>query len=385
MIAHSVTIGWSGTWKRSHVDNSETLTVLSLCSGYGGIELGLAGALASPLQIVGVEVEAFALANLEAKAARGALAIEALWPDLRAFPAERFRRCFDIITAGYPCQPFSCSGKRRGEHDARHFWPDIARIIRECEPVFVLLENVKGHLSLGIDRVILELVEMGYCVAAGLFGAFEAGSGIEYGDRVFLLAANASSRRPWEYLSIRPRRQERAETDSLGDCAVVGENNDERLPLAWRKPNTPSSGRGEILGQTNGIGRERMRLPEEAREQITDRTSHRVMPQGWEQYPWEAERFVEPGLGRTTYGHSARVDRIRLLGNGVVPAQAELAFRTLYERIINNQQSIVKGTSDEAETVETVVCFVAGGGAGLRAFGPGPADGDVDVDDCRRE
>ena len=82
------------------MDNPKELTVLSLCSGYGGIELGLSRALANPLRVVAVEIEAYALANLAAKAEEGKLAIEAMYPDLRSFPAKRFRGCFDIVIGG---------------------------------------------------------------------------------------------------------------------------------------------------------------------------------------------------------------------------------------------------------------------------------------------
>ena len=76
------------------MDNPKDITVLSLCSGYGGLELGLSRTLANPLRVVAVEIEAYALATLVAKAEAGKLAIEALWPDLKTFPAERFRGCW---------------------------------------------------------------------------------------------------------------------------------------------------------------------------------------------------------------------------------------------------------------------------------------------------
>ena len=79
----------------------------------------------------------------------------------------------DCITAGYPCQPFSVAGKRRGEGDPRHLWPHVHRVIGEVEPALVFLENVPGHLSLGFDKVAADLESLGYEVAAGLFTAEE--------------------------------------------------------------------------------------------------------------------------------------------------------------------------------------------------------------------
>jgi len=223
------------------VDNPEQLTVLSLCTGYGGLELGLARALADPLRVVAVEIEAYGLALLEDKASQKRLAIEALWPDLKTFPAKRFRGCFDFILAGFPCQPFSVAGKRAGGTDDRYLWPYIRRIIQTVEPLFIFLENVPGLLSgrildnrpdiikhlaalaaeerktdarsrwyisqhrqrlcdwllrtEGIQAfpgVYLDLRDMGYSVEAGLFTAEECGAPHRR-QRLFILAHNGSA------------------------------------------------------------------------------------------------------------------------------------------------------------------------------------------------
>lgn len=297
-----------------HVDYPKDITVLSLCAGYGGLELGLAGALANRLRVVAVEIEAFALANLEAKAAQGRLAVEALWPDLRTFPAERFRGCFDLLAAGYPCQPHSCSGKRRGSADERWIWPDIARCIGLVRPEFVFLENVPGHLSSEFDGVLRDLDEMGFLVAAGLFSALESGVSIEHGRRLFVLGQAAGDRCTEARLSIRQGKSGQAAIDS---------------------------GRsGPMVGPADGQGYERMRSTGKGRRTFTAEPGLAVAPQGVYQEPWEAKRSLEPRLGRAAHGPSFRVDRLRLLGNGVVPAQAELAFRALYgllmDAIISN-------------------------------------------------
>ncbi|MDR5655415.1 DNA cytosine methyltransferase, partial [Ruixingdingia sedimenti] len=90
-----------------------------------------------------------------------------IWTDLRSFDARPFCGAFDAILAGYPCQPFSAAGKRGGADDPRHLWPDVARVIGECRPEWVFLENVAGHVTLGLETVLRELWGLGYTPAAG--------------------------------------------------------------------------------------------------------------------------------------------------------------------------------------------------------------------------
>ncbi|MCQ0094248.1 DNA cytosine methyltransferase [Roseovarius sp. M141] len=110
-----------------------------------------------------------------------------IWDDLRSFDARPLRGAFDTVLAGYPCQPFSAAGKRGGADDPRHLWPEVARVIRECRPAWVFLENVPGHVSLGLETVLRELWEMGYTPAAGLFSAAEVGAPHQR-LRIFILA-----------------------------------------------------------------------------------------------------------------------------------------------------------------------------------------------------
>ena len=84
-----------------------------------------------------------------------------VWDDVATFDGGSWRGAVDIVTAGYPCQPFSVAGKRRGAEDPRHLWPHVARIIGEVEPPFVFLENVAHHLRLGFPEVAAGLVGMG--------------------------------------------------------------------------------------------------------------------------------------------------------------------------------------------------------------------------------
>ena len=140
-----------------------------LCSGGGGLDLGLELALGSLRTVCWVEWEAFAIEYLAAAMEAGCLVQAPVWTDLRTFDGRAWRGVVDCLTAGYPCQPFSVAGKRRGEDDPRHLWPHVCRVIGEVEPAIVFLENVPGHLSLGFEQVACDLQAMGYAVAAGLF------------------------------------------------------------------------------------------------------------------------------------------------------------------------------------------------------------------------
>ena len=115
-----------------------------------------------------------------------------IWTDLKTFPWAEFRDRVDILTGGYPCQPFSAAGKRLGTEDPRHLWPFIADGIRILRPKLCFFENVEGHISLGLREVIGELESIGYTAAWGIFSASEVGAPHQR-KRVFILAYDSSA------------------------------------------------------------------------------------------------------------------------------------------------------------------------------------------------
>lgn len=119
---------------------SACLFGLSLCAGAGGLDLGLAIACPRYRTVGYVERDAFAASIIVARMEDAALDHAPLWDDIASFDGRPWRGAVDIVTAGYPCQPFSVAGKRRGADDPRHLWPHVARIIDEVEPPFVFLE-----------------------------------------------------------------------------------------------------------------------------------------------------------------------------------------------------------------------------------------------------
>ena len=102
------------------MDNSEEFRCISLCSGYGGIELGLKRVIPNLRTIAYVEVGAFACTNLVAKIEEDKLDAAPIWTDIKTFNGRPFRNRVHIITGGYPCQPFSVAGQRKGADDPRH-------------------------------------------------------------------------------------------------------------------------------------------------------------------------------------------------------------------------------------------------------------------------
>jgi len=160
-----------------NVDNTGYIpTCISFCAGYGGIERGLELAGAGHRVLAYVEIEAFAIANLVAKMESGELDAAPIYTDLKTFPAGLFRGAVDLITGGYPCQPFSAAGQRKGSEDPRHLWPYLSEIVGIIRPGRVFFENVEGHISLGLNEVISDLEERGYDTTWGVFSAAEVGA-----------------------------------------------------------------------------------------------------------------------------------------------------------------------------------------------------------------
>jgi site-specific DNA-cytosine methylase len=169
------------------MDITKTTTHLGLCAGYGGIEIGLKRVIPDLRTVALCEIEAYACANLVAKMEAGLMDAAPIWTNLKTFPWAEFRDRVDILTGGYPCQPFSAAGKRLGTEDPRHLWPYIADGIAAMRPSVCFFENVEGHISLGLPDVIEDLGRLGYRTTWGIFSASEVGA-THQRKRVFILA-----------------------------------------------------------------------------------------------------------------------------------------------------------------------------------------------------
>lgn len=186
---------------------------LSLCAGGGGLDLGVMLAEPGYHTRAFVEWEDWPRAVLIAAQRAGYFAPAPIWDDLRSFDAGPFRGAFDIVLAGYPCQPFSAAGKRSGADDPRHLWPEVARVIGECCPEWVFLENVAGHVTLGLETVLRELWGMGYTPAAALFSAAEVGAPHQR-LHIFILAHTDESAP--RHAALQPGGQQRLHAEGRG-------------------------------------------------------------------------------------------------------------------------------------------------------------------------
>ena len=297
------------------MDTTEELpTVISFCSGYGGLERGLDLAGLEHRVIAYVEIEAYAIANLVNKMERGLIPPAPVYTDITSFPAEIFRGKVSILAGGYPCQPFSAAGKRLGADDPRHLWPFIRRHIESIRPVQCFFENVEGHISLGLSSVISDLEEDGYRTTWGIFSAREVGAPHQR-KRVYILADSGEVSNPRNSrVSIRhvepsKQGQQRQTSNAYTSCSTLPDTISERLEGHARH--------GKDCDQSRWF-REKEKRPV-GKGSLCNREPGLWPP--------------EPELGRVVDGCANRVDRIRLLGNGIVPQTAAKAYTTLSERL----------------------------------------------------
>lgn len=187
----------------------------------------------------------------------------------------------DIISGGFPCQPFSCAGKQRGAEDDRALWPEMFRIIKEVRPSWVLGENVTGIISMELDNVLFDLESEGYETQTFVIPAC-AVDAKHRRNRVWIVA-NSNGKR---------LEGQRAEQQTTG---IVGESKD--------------------VANTTGEQRKRNRGTRTGRKRFTDYGR------------WS----IEPDVGRVANGVSNRVHRIKGLGNAIVPQVAYQIFKAITE------------------------------------------------------
>lgn len=282
----------------------------SLCTGYGGLDMA-AEAYFDAKTVWVSEIDKYASQVIEQRFGvvnHGDLKT-INWADVEPI---------DILTAGYPCQPFSIAGDRKGINDERHIWPYIKEAISILRPKYVILENVRGHLSLGFDHVLSDLTEIGYDARWQIVRASDVGAPHQRA-RLFIVAYpidNGSSYRN----SSRP---EKGFTRPTGDGSIA--YTDSNSCTQSRRNDTCFHGTpSEII---NGSDRQKHRFSREMDRQEVPAT----LDEGKLN-----TKFVEYMMGLpvgwvTDIGLS-RSQQLKMLGNGVVPQQAYYALEMLATR-----------------------------------------------------
>jgi DNA (cytosine-5)-methyltransferase 1 len=274
---------------------------ISLFAGIGGLDLGLKMAIPDYRTVCYVEIDRYCQGVLISRMHDGGLDPAPVWDDITTFDGRPWHGRVDIISGGFPCQDISSAGKGEGIVDGNRsgLWFEYKRIIRDVRPRFAFVENVprifSNNRGRDFGRVVGDLAELGYdsewcCIPASCVGApFK-------GERVFILASNVYDRRRG------------ANRDGNGE-----ERKDEGLrPSIWVDKTRNS---GEDVGKID-----------------SGRLRNETSAGAWESGVVVKRRVVNPTIRMLAHGIQNRVDRIKCLGNAVVPQQAAKAWEILSER-----------------------------------------------------
>ena len=292
------------------------------------------------------------------------------WRDIRTLTGDDFfertgLRTVTVLSGGFPCQPFSTAGKRRGKEDDRYLWPEMLRVIQEIRPTWVVGENVAGIVSMALDTVLSDLESIGYACQAFVIPACAVDAPhrrdrvaiVGYAEHNGLSAAKVTgiaSTAGGDKPKGKNTSGEFTGTGLRGNCAIVANSQSERCGEAWEcfvRPTERAAWSGAAVANASGKGlqgREQHGSPDQGREakpygsacecgsdvSNTDRQMRKCRIKfgdparecgfandGW----WPAE----PNVGRVANGVPYRVDRLKCLGNAVVPQQFHPIFRAI--------------------------------------------------------
>jgi len=329
---------------------------LCLCSGYDGVGRGLKRVFPNLRTVAYVEREGFPIANLVASAEENQMDAAPIFTDVKTFPYDKFRGCVDILSAGFPCQPFSSAGKRQSTDDERHLYPWIADGITACRPRLVLLENVDGIVTAKtadgesvLRYVLRDLEERGYTCSWCVASANEVGAPHQR-KRVFILGHSQHSGlyASQDRRSVGSEQEEGRMQEPSGrrcePCVQFPARPSERQH-EWEEPRVISDAECIRLecSRDEGSMAEARRQTRSKRCEPTQAVEDSSSPSSSGRRQWnalETNRQTESELGGATDGRPCRVnptanrtDRLRLLGNGVVPATCERAVRILWNEL----------------------------------------------------
>ena len=264
---------------------------LDLFSGIGGFSLGLETAeLAETVAFCDIDKYCTKVLNKH-------------WPhvpvfsDIKELNYETLKangiNNIDIITGGYPCQPFSVAGRKKGEQDPRHLWPEYFRLVKELRPTWVIGENVSGHIKQGLDTVLEDLESEGYSTRTFSISASSIGANHKR-ERVWILANSGRS---------------------LREGSELGRENENEI----RKENANQSERSSSAFKLNVADSEREGLQGSEQYETHTRETETQFSASQSLETKGIHWAIEPDVGRVAHGIPNRVDRLKALGNSLVP------------------------------------------------------------------
>ena len=274
------------------------LKVGSLCTGYGGLDMAVEAYFGAET-VWTSDIDKYASIVIKERLNKPNLGDlkEINWAQVEPI---------DILTAGYPCQPFSHAGFRKGTNDKRHIFPYILEAISVLRPQLVILENVRGHLTLGFKEVLAGLASIGYDAKWRVIRASDAGAPHRR-ERLFILAepTNTDSERSF----IRGSNTERHKGQSQSQSCQCGKT----ITNAQCEGLQRCISKGFRYEQSGEMSMRRPPHPLD-QEKLNPKFVEYMMglPEGW---------VTDLPLSRT--------QQLKILGNGVVPQQAYLALELL--------------------------------------------------------
>lgn len=315
------------------------LNELALFAGAGG------GLLASKWllgwrTICSVEIDPYRQAVLLARQADGLLDPFPIWADVRDFDGRSWRGIVDVVTAGFPCQPFSVAGRRRGSRDERNLWPDTIRVIREVGPRFAFLENVPGLLAHTYFGTILgDLAEARYDAEWCVLGADDVGAP-HWRKRLWILAHTSKPDQPRRRDGFGRGQRQSESGEVAGDVADAAQ----LLCDGGGADREQCEGGSVSESGDTGVSVQRVQIPDakckglEIRESIRRDNGAECPPAEragcvwWLRDPADENPASQSFVGRVADGVAYRMDRLAALGDGQVPAVVAAAWRLLTER-----------------------------------------------------
>ena len=305
--------------------NTGGLRELALFAGAGGGILG--SKLLGWRTVCAVEVERYARNVLLARQNDGMLDPFPVWDDVRTFDGRPWRGLVDVVSGGFPCQDISCAGKAAGIKGERSgLWSEFARIICEVRPRFVFVENSPMLTSRGLDVVLGDLAEMGFDAEWGVLGADDAGAPHRR-KRIWIVAHANEIGRDGRSVPAGCEAPQGQKTNA--GCVSDAVQNRFQGQRTVGEVTRPSGLCGRTWWDEDPADFPLAEIGKQERGR--DRSGRRIESQG--------DGRVQPGsgecnpsqsfVGRVAHGVANRVDRLKAIGNGQVPAVAALAWEVL--------------------------------------------------------